>query len=414
MKGELKSIFRGGALLSMESALDIVARFVTLYVFAKLASKEVYGVYTYLQSWFGTLIFLSLPGLSNAIFRSAARGFDGDLTRGISLRLKFSIIASLAFLGLSSYFKFSGKPELVGGLIYAAIFALPLYALADYRSFLHGKMRFGLATLIGGVLAFLRTLLVVFGIFLGFGGASIFGLNLFGQALALALGLFVSFRLRTNKEHDKEFLSFGTVLSGIAILGAISYQVDRLSVGSLLSMNELANYGMAFLLTEPLREFGVVLYRLFFPRLAAKQRANWDLSYLRAVLLAIFALIAAYYPIYLAYQFGVKWLFPRYADALPLVRWLIVAALANIVVMLLETYFQAQDRWLKFYYGFTVSVKVAQMIFTPVAVYLFKVYGAVGSLVTLRFLALAVGSTILFIRGRRAVSLNLDNSNPSG
>lgn len=413
MKGELKSIFRGGALLSLESALDILARFAALYVFARFAPKEVYGIYTYLQSWFGALVFLSLPGLSNAIFRAAARNFDGDLLRGVSLRFKFSIIASLAFLGLSAYFRFSDKLELSNGLVCAAVFALPLYALSDYRSFLHGKTRFGLAALIGGILSIFRTLLVVFGILLGLGGASIFGLNLFAQALVLVFGFFITLHLCANRNHDKEFMSFGTILSGIAILGALSYQVDRLSIGSLLSMSELANYGMAFLLTEPLREFGVVLYRLFFPRLAAQQKTGWDLSYLRAVFLAAAFLAAAYYPLYLLYQFGVEWLFPKYADALPLVRWLIVAALINILVILLETYYQAQDRWLKFYYWYTSSVKVAQMVFVPLCVWLFGVFGSVGALLAIRVLAFFTGSFILLVRGRRKIR-NLDNSKPNG
>lgn len=413
MKGELKPIFRGGVLLSLESALDIIARFLALYAFARFAAKETYGIYTYLQSWFGALVFLSLPGLSNAVFRSASRNFDGDLLRGIFLRFKFSTLASLAFLVLAAFFRFSKKLELSNGLIYAAIFAPLLYALSDYRSFLHGKMRFGLSALIGGILSAFRTAVVIFGILLGLGGASIFSLNLFTQALVLIFGFFVTLHLCTNKERDKEFLSFGTILSGIAILGAISYQIDRLSVGSLLSMSELANYGMAFLLTEPLREFGVILYRLFFPRLAAQQKTDWDASYLRAIFLATIFLVAAYYPIYLIYRLGVEWLFPRYADALPLVRWLIAAALINILVILLETYYQAQDRWLKFYYGFTTSVKVAQMVFVPLCVWLFKVYGAVGALLAIRVLAFFTGGVVLLIRGRKK-NIKLDNSNTNG
>lgn len=414
MKGEIRTVFRGGVLLSLESVIDIIARFVTLYVFAKVASKEVYGIYTYLQSWFGALVFLSLPGLSNAIFRSAARNFDGDLLRGVLLRFRFSAIASLAFLGLAIYFRFANKSELSNGFIYASIFALPLYVLSDYRSFLHGKMRFGLAMLIGGVLSVFRALLVVVAILVGLSGSSIFGLNLFAQTLVLVAGFFISLRLCTNRDQDSEFLSFGAILSGIAILGAISYQIDRLSVGSFLSMRDLANYGMAFLLTEPLREFGVILYRLLFPRLADQKRIYRDLSYLRSVLLTAIFLAVAYYPIYLIYKFGLDWLFPKYKDVLPLVRWLIVAALINILVILLETYYQAQDRWLKFYYGFTAGVKVAQLVFVPICVWLFKLYGAVGALLAIRALAFLTGGLALLIGGQRVNYNALDNSRASG
>ncbi|HDH97282.1 MAG TPA: hypothetical protein ENF73_06120, partial [Proteobacteria bacterium] len=352
-EGELKSLVVGGAFLGVERAVDLLGRFVALFVFARIAPKDVYGTYTYLQSWFGALVFLSLPGLSTAVFRSSARGFDGDYLRGVLLRMKFSLIASAAFVGLSVYFGHAGRAEVSRGFALAAVLALPIYALSDYRSFLHGKRRFGLATLIASGLVLLRTALVVIGIAVGFGGAAIFGLNLMGQGVVLVAGLFVALGLRSNADRDPNFLSYGTILSGIAILGSLSYYADRLAVGSLLSMQDLADYGVAFLLTEPLRELGVVLNRLFFPRFAAEQRVARDMSYLRALALAALTFALLYYPVLLIYRFGVGWLFPRYADVLPLVKWLLVAAFAGVFVILLETYFLSQDRWLPFEYRYT-------------------------------------------------------------
>jgi len=395
---DLKSVVAGGALLSVERAVDLVGRFVALFVFARFASKDVYGVYTYLQSWFGALVFLSLPGLSTAVFRSSARGFDGDYLKGIFLRLRFSLIASATFVGLSVYFSYIGDSAVARGFVFAAALALPLYALSDYRSFLHGKKKFGLATLIAGTLVFSRTALVVIGIAIGLGGAAIFGLNLLGQGIVLIVGLFAAFSLRTNADRDPKFLSYGAILSGIAVLGSLSYYIDRLAIGSLLSMEALANYGVAFLLTEPLREFGVVLNRLFFPRFAANQKADWDRPYLRALLLAVLAFVALYYPVFLLYRLGVTWLFPQYIDALPLVKWLLVAAFAGVLVILMETYFLSQDRWLPFEYRYTAGMKLSQLVFVPAGVYLWGVFGAIGSLVAIRLIAVAVGFIALLVR----------------
>lgn len=74
------------------------------YLFGHYVSKQVFGEYNLILSIVSLITFLSLPGIDNALTRSIGQGFDGSFKQALVSKIKFSLLGSVALVGIALYY----------------------------------------------------------------------------------------------------------------------------------------------------------------------------------------------------------------------------------------------------------------------------------------------------------------------
>jgi O-antigen/teichoic acid export membrane protein len=391
---DLDYYVRGGGLLFLDYAATTAFGLLTTYCFTSFTSKDLYGSYSYVQSILGLAMLFALPGVENAVLRSTSRGFDGALVKGVALRLRFSVLGTLALWGAAVVFHVTGKREFAVACLASGVVFPGLYSFTDFRPYLRGRQWFrrylaygvgstviGAATTIGAVLARLDFT----GILLA---------NLVGRVVGTAVFTARLVPMLRNRDVDPEFVPFARNLSALAVLGTIVYHVDKLLIGTFLDMGTLAVYKLAWTLTEPIRTLGVFLSYLTFPRLVkAAGRPVYE-RFRRRVPIALALLVPVGVGSALVLPVVIRVLFPAYADATALLNWMIAGSCLAIALIYLDTFYVSQDRLQRVYYVNNV-VRNAVMIALMAA--MIRPWGALG-VIWARLIARGISAAWLLAR----------------
>jgi len=210
------------------------------------------------------------------------------------------------------------------------------------------------------------------------------------RGIGNAASFFLAWSGRKNDDVDPEFGSFGRNLSIVAAINNVSFTIDQVLVGSLFSMEIMASYGLATRLSEPFRVLGILINRLAWPK-AVKMggveaaRKFFSKFFVLLVVLAVMALaVLAVFP------FLIKWVFPRYTDAIPLTFLMVVSSLLSVLVTYLETFYISQDHLRRFFYAAsTVRPALTILLMLPF-IHWWGFYGAVYARLLVR-----LGATVV-------------------
>lgn len=237
--------------------------------FARLVSKELFGQWNYIISMVGLLAIFSLPGINEAIVQAVARGYDKTLVTGTKEKFKWSILGSLALLGIGIYYFLVGS-EVLGKCFIISSFAFPFYKNLDiYISFLTGKQAFNQVAkyrIITETLAILATLMALY-----FTRNLVIIVSASLAAHSLIHGYF--FRLTSrkivNESQDAQAISFGKHLTLLNVFQMIS-AIDsiKILIGVMLSFSELAIYSVARGFQEIILSFMGFTATLSYPKLS--------------------------------------------------------------------------------------------------------------------------------------------------
>ena len=346
--------------------------------------KEAYGAYSYIQSLLGMLIVFTLPGYYNAVLRSSARGYDGALLVSVKRRLLFSLIGSLVLIGAAVFYWHSGDPLRAYGCLVGSGFLGLVHGLDDFRAFLNGKKQYGryaayhlalqfaVTSITIATLAFTRNFLIVLAANLATRGA--------GQVLCV-IG---AAKNRDNDDLEKDFTQFGNRLSVFAALGSLSFYLDAVLIGTLLPLAVMADFVLAGKLTAPLRNFGVIINRLIFPKMVQRHGREFALKtfYKAFYLAAVLAVVGVGF--YFALPYVLNWFFPKYVSCRNYAVLMMFSELISVMVIYLETYYLSQDRYHRTYYVMNVVRPVSILVLLPLFFNMWGVYGAILSKLVVR------------------------------
>lgn len=130
--------------LSATHIITIGGGLISAVIWTRMMPKEIYGEYRVvlsILSFFGTFCYI---GIGQAILKSAAREFDGNLAILTSMKSRANMVGALGILCVAVYYAF-GRNESNGvwsALIVAAVF-FSAYNRADiWTAWLNGKSRF--------------------------------------------------------------------------------------------------------------------------------------------------------------------------------------------------------------------------------------------------------------------------------
>ncbi|MBZ0273385.1 lipopolysaccharide biosynthesis protein [bacterium] len=383
-------VAHGGSWLTADHAVNVATSFVTTYVLANAIEPESYGAYLYILAIAMFLLPLTLTGVSNAMIRSLARGFDGVFARGVRRRLAWSLAGGGILVLLGPVFALTGREDLVAPAIAAGIGFALAFGADDYKTWYHARREFRSYAFVNGAINIAVASATMGAALAGGGPAWILAANIGTRGAANSIATLAVWRRRANDNVEEGFDAFGRNLSWIAALNNVSFTIDQVLVGTFYDLPVMAVYGLATRLSEPFRVIGTVINRLAWPKavtLEARDAARKFLSKL-AVLVAVLTALALVTAA--AFPFVLRLFFPAYANSWPLVLLMIASALLSVVVTYLETYYISQDHLQRTYYlASTIRPTLTIALIVPFLA-IWGIYGAVIARLVVRFGACVV------------------------
>ena len=274
---------KDGLYLGLSSLIVFASGFLIPVSFAKWATKESYGQFSYVISLMGLLNLFCLPGMNDAITQGIARGENGIWFPALRTRIRWTLIGIGVLWVIGGWF-FVRKGPLGMVLFILAPFLLT-YVLDSTKAFLSGHMAFRTVACVNAGANFLPPLTVI--LLLAFGHHQVlwtslgYFFTLFGFYTVVFLTILVV--KRPTGTFSKETLRYGKHMSVISSLGTFQGYVDKVIVGSLLGFVDLAHFSVASLFQAPVKllSWGV-LYPQLLPNYAKisatdlrKEIAKW-------------------------------------------------------------------------------------------------------------------------------------------
>jgi O-antigen/teichoic acid export membrane protein len=293
------------------------ASFLLYIVFGHVLSKEVYGTYQYLLSIGAIVGAFTLTGMSTAVTRAVARGYEGTFRESIRVQLLWSIIPLLGSWAFGGYYLLHANATLGWGLVLIGIFVPFNSTFNTYGAYLLAKKDFRRAflyNLFNNAPYYISVALIAVSLPVAL---ALLAANLISQAI----GFFIAYKktlavYQPNENRDPEAMSYGKQLSFINALTTVIAQVDSILVFHFLGAAELALYSFSTAIPDRLGIFKNIAAAAF-PKFANKTHEDIRTSLIHKLLLSIVVAlgIALLYDIF-AHSFFLLF-FPLYLSAVP-------------------------------------------------------------------------------------------------
>lgn len=373
---DAKYLLRGGYWSVWDHVIDVIFGLVLAMAFARLLPQETYGVYSFVLSWLGIFSLFALSGITQAIIRSIANGYEGELQHGIKIKLRWGAISSALALGFAVYYFVIGNVVFGWSFLLVAIFLPIEQALGIVPLFLVAKERFQNNTFLNLAIR-------------GAGFVTMFFVVLFTRSVPLMLvAYFVPdiliklavLRLeitvyQKNRKTSPETKPFATHLTAMNILGGVASKLDSVLTFHYLGAVELAIYKFASL---PIDKFGSLVQTfLALSRIRFAKRDYAEIYPTLAKKLLIFNLvvIACTVPVYFFLPWAFKLFFPQYLEALAFARVLLIPFLFFFPNVIISLWLAKAE--VKKLYIIRVVYGVTRIIFYFILIPLYGLWGAV-------------------------------------
>lgn len=248
---------------------SLITGLAVLAVFTRLAPKEVFGQYNFILAILAVASIVSIPGLTNAVIRSVARGYEGNYKQAVKVKFLWSLLGIPALLGVGAYYYYYNT-EIIGiGLMMSSIFLPLLWAPIIWDGFLVGKKRFDLTARYGSIQSSISAAAIL----------GILFLNASHLVLILAAYLIPncflgwlfyrrSLKYIENEAKDDECIRYGYFMTTTSILGTIAAHIDKIMIGILLGAPELAIYAIAIIIPTKIKDLLKTFWSPFGPKIS--------------------------------------------------------------------------------------------------------------------------------------------------
>ncbi len=294
----------------------MAAAFLLSVAFAQLLPKEIYGQYRYILSIMAILAISSLQGMNDAVIQGVARGFEGTLKRGFKTKLKWSLLGSIASIGIAVYFWLQGNIEFTASFLIIAVF-LPLFKSGEiYQFYLSGKKLFGKKVSYTVLTQVLATVFLVLTLFLTKNLIILILVYFFSYSVLRIFFLFWTIKkTRPSEKHNSKIISYGKHLSFMGIIALVAEQIDKILLFHFMGPIKLAIY---FFATLPIRQIRIPLQNiqeLALPKFSTRPTKEIKKTLSKKLIKSIIfiLIIIAIYIVLAPYFF--KIFYPQYMDS---------------------------------------------------------------------------------------------------
>ena len=266
---DLPYVIRNEFWVYLRLGITTVTGLATSVVFARLATREVFGQYNYLIAILSIIALTSIPGLKGSVLRSTARGNDGNYQQATKTRFLWSFIGIPALLGIGVYYYYYNIQIIGICLMISGIFFPFLYAPNSWESFFAGKKKFNLTALFGSVQSTISAAAIIIILFISANHlVLIFSTYLVTNAFLLLMLYRKSLKYTENSKIDGECIRYGYFLTTNNIAGTIAQHVDKILIGTLLGAPQLAIYTIATAIPVKTRDLLRTAWYPFRPKIS--------------------------------------------------------------------------------------------------------------------------------------------------
>jgi len=359
-------------------AVLLLLGLVIMMAFARWLPKETFGAYQYILSIVAILAIFSLPGIDTALVRTVAKGYEKVFLLCSKTKFRWSLIVLIGCFAIAGWYLFHqnfilGVSFLIAGIFFPFVSVFNLFA-----PFWHAKKNFAILAKYQVLLKLLSLLILLPVIFFSdnliliilafFASSTIFG------AIFFKLTLNQINQQNTDKEQEKETISYGKHLTLMSALSHFSAHIDKIIIWQLLGPIPLAIYAFAQLPLQKIQEI-IPIAPLAFPKLAEKNIKEIKKEIFRKFLkLFLFSIPLTILIIFLA-PFFYKILFPDYLESI-LYFQVLALSLVFIPFQLLGISLVAEIQKRALYIT-SFSVPLLQIILFLILVPFFEIWGII-------------------------------------
>jgi len=382
-------IAKYGSYLTIGNIISTIASFLLAMAFARLLPKETYGQYKYILSIVAILSIFSLQGMNKAIIQGVAKGFDGVLKKGFKAKLKWSLLGSVASIGIAIYFWLQGNIEFTISFLIIATF-LPLFKSGEiYQFYLSGKKMFGKKVSYTVLTQLLSTAFLLLTLFLTTNLIILILVYFLSYSALRNLFLFLTIKkTKLNKLEDPGTISYGKHLSLMSILGIISQQIDKILLFSLLGPIQLAIYSFAVLPIQYIRAPLQNIQELAFPKLSARSKQEIKKTLPKKLIKSVLLILPMIIIYIVIAPYFYKIFFPQYTDSIFYSRLFSITLLVfPISMMQLSLLAQRKTKDL---YKINIILPIIQILLFVVLIPLYGILGVIIALLLSQALHLII------------------------
>ncbi len=377
----------GGALL---------CRLVLLIVMARVADKGFYGEYQFISTILFTFMVFSMPGMDTAIVQSVARGYESSFFSGTRSKLRWSLMGSVALVGVSLFFKFV-RPQPFWHVFLAMAVLFPLFAaISSIMAYYRGKEQFdkaalyevllGVLGMIAGILALLLT-------------KSLFAIMISSMIVAILVFVFAYLKLARNVKRspvDKNIVSYGRHVTFMSAINFLTPFADRFVIAFIAGFEVLAVYTIATSIPLTLSFCGKLFSSLLLPKLS---RAHSGHAYRIKTLFWEFALVSAVMVVVVILV--MPWLIPfvfseKYVESVRYAQVALIYLMFFVPTSVLYAFFQGR-KLVKLLYAYNLGTGVLELVLLALMTSFYGVWGVILSKVIVGLLGF-VFLTMVFYR----------------
>lgn len=380
-KTDMVYLTSGGFWLFFGQAVTTLAALGLAIAFANLIEPEKYGNYKYVLALASIVSAFTLTGLTTAVTRATARGYEGTLKYAFRLSLVWSVgMVFISALGAAYYF-YKGNDFLGTSLLIIGATSPLISASSLYRPFLMGRKNFKKASLLGIVQSAIPTLSVLAGVL--FGAPLLLLVSIYFGVTAFSTFLLYNHAVSLSKNENVDAITtfLGKHLSIMGIISTIGERLDSILIFQLLGGTELAVYSLAKTMPDTIKGSMKNIDALAMPKFAVKtktemKRAVWSKT------LTIFLVMVSIAILYiLLAPFIFQLIFPKYLNAIPYTQ--IYAIVIPLSFALASAYFDSQAA-VKERYILRISNVSFQIVSIAIGIYFLGLWGAIFARVAAR------------------------------
>tara|TARA_B100000579_G_C22844942_1_gene863764 strand:+ start:769 stop:2037 length:1269 start_codon:yes stop_codon:yes gene_type:complete len=278
-------------------------------ILTRLLSLSEYGEYRYLFSLLLIFAFFSLPASTNAIIRFVPQGKDWSFISLSKLRMKASVLGSIAFLCLALNAHFS-KSETSPFIYVLLSLFFPIYHSFDlFEYFLQAKEKFKKLTILQVLRAFIRLTATV--LICWITKSAVYTLITF--LCITSVFNIISYILIKRDYHiikDSRIFSKSDIhkmavrLSIVGLLPMVSNHLDKILIGNYINTESLAIYTIGMLIGETINGLFKGILSVLNPKLVYYQIKSWQYLFVLIFGTIMGVLILYFLPLFLEFFYS--------------------------------------------------------------------------------------------------------------
>ncbi len=377
-KTDMLYVAKSGFWLTLGQVATIATSFILSILFARLLSKETFGIYKYILSVAGFISTFSLTGMNTAITRAVSQGREESFIQSLPHQLKWTAPQFLLLLGVALYYTMQGNH--VYGICFAIISVCgPLSTVSNsFGAYLQGKEDFKTMSLYSisstfiYLIAMASTLLhtpsllfLIIAYFVSTTGANVYFCYRTIRTRALS----------KDAPLAQEDSKYAIHLSVMNFISAGASQIDSIIVYHLLGPAELAIYVFSTFIPDRIRNVFNVITSAALPRLSSRKNGAQESSVMRKFLqmFILAGITIGGYILFAPTLYHI--LFPQYTESIVYSQiYSISLIMLPSMISLPALYALRKERAL---YIVNIGLPVLKILISVVAIYSWGIMGAI-------------------------------------